>query len=92
MEHLETFVTENIPEVFSDKHLNKARQSRLRGMLMSYVKGYVNDAEIKAVCEGVNPHNCKFKIKVACWLIRFHPRLLKILYPMYKSLRKIMKR
>ena len=92
MEHVETFVTANIPEVFNDKHLNKTRQSRLRGMLMSYVKGYVNVAEIKAVCKRVNPHNCKFKIKVVCWLIRFYPRLLKILYPMYKSLRKLRKR
>ena len=85
--HLEAFVETHIPEVFEEKHLEKARQSRLRGMLMFYAKGYVDEEKVRAACEEADPENCSFRMRTACRIIRFCPWLMKVLYPVYRPFR-----
>ena len=85
--HLEAFVETHIPEVFDEKHLKKARQSRLIGMLMFYVKGYVDTEEVRAAWEGADPEDCSFRMRTASRIIRFCPWLMKVLYPVYRPFR-----
>lgn len=88
-QHLEAFIETHIPEIFSERHLKAARQSRLRGMIISYVKGYVDVEEVRAACEGVNLKDCSFRIRTACRIIRLYPLLIKILYPAYRPFRML---
>ena len=85
--HLEAFMETHTPEIFSERHLKIVRQSRLSGMMTFYAKGYVDAAEVRAACEGVDQRDCGFRIRTACRIIRFCPGLLKILYPVYRPFR-----
>ena len=85
--HLEAFVETHIPEVFDEKHLKKARQSRLSVMLRFYAKGYVDEEEIRAAWKEADPENCSFRMRTACRIIRFCPWLMKVLYPVYRPFR-----
>lgn len=85
--HLEAFVETHIPEVFDEKHLKKARQSRLIGMLMFYAKGYVDAEEIRAAWKKADPKSNSFRMRTACRIIRFCPWLMKVLYPIYRPFR-----
>ena len=90
--HLEAFVNTHIPGIFTEQHLWKARQLRLNGMIVSYINGYMDAAEIKAIYSGLKGHECSIKFKVAFQLIRICPRLLKIIYPVYRSSKMLMRK
>ena len=85
--HLEAFVESHIPEVFDEKHLKKARQSRLKDMLVFYAKGYVDAEKVRAACEGTDSEDYTFRLRTACRIFRFCPWLMKILYPVYRPFR-----
>lgn len=86
-QHMEAFVETHTPEVFSERHLKNARQSRVSRMMILYEKGYVDAAELKAACEGADLKEYGFRFRTVCLIIRFCPGLLKILYPVYRPFR-----
>lgn len=86
-EHLEAFVESNIPEIFSQKHLNKVRQTRLHGWLIFYIKRYIDAGEIRAALDDLDLKDYNFSYKAACWILRFCPGLLRILYPVFRPFR-----
>lgn len=90
--HLEAFVESHIPEVFDEKHLKKARQSRLKDMLVFYAKGYVDAEKVRAACEGTDSEDYTFRLRTACRIFRFCPWLMKALYSVYRLFRILMRK
>ena len=86
-EHLEAYIESNIPEIFSEKHLKKVRQTRLHGLIVFFVKGYIGAGEIRTAIDGLNLKDYSFRYKAALWILRFCPGVLMILYPVFRPLR-----
>ena len=87
--HLEDFVKSNIPEVFSGEHLKKVRQTRLHGLMVFYVKGDIGAGEIREALDGPDLKDYSFRYKAACWILRFCPGLLRIIYLVYHPFRML---
>ena len=88
-EHLEAFVESHIPEVFSEKHLQKLRQARLAGLVNFFVAGNIGTEEIRGAFAEVKLKNSSTRFKMTSWIVRFCPSLLRILYPVYRPLRML---
>ena len=86
-DHLTAFVEKNIPEVFSVEHLKIVRQMNMGGMIAGYARGIIETAEIRAICEGIEPVDLSFRFRTAAWMIRHCPELLRIIYPVYRPFR-----
>lgn len=86
-DHLTVFVETHIPEVFSEEHLWKVRQRRLAGMMVGFVRGAVKSSEIRAACEGIRLAGLSFRFRIAMWMIRRCPWLLRMIYPVYRPFR-----
>lgn len=91
-EHLEAFVESNIPEIFSEEHLKKVRKNRLHGWLIFYVKGYIGAGETKAAMKGLGLKDYSFRYKATCWILRFCPGVLRILYPVFRPFRLLVRK
>lgn len=84
-----TFVKTHTPEVFDEMDVRRIRGSWLRVMLVSYARGQVGLADVKAACEGVRPGELGFRVRMGYRIIRLCPGLLKILYPVYRPFREL---
>ena len=58
-------------------------------MLVSYARGQVGLADVKAACEGVKSGELGFRARAGYQIIRLCPGLLKILYPVYRPFREL---
>ena len=87
--HLEAFVKENIPEVFTQEHLKRCRQARLNEMIGYYLKFLPGKDEkefydeLRQIGGIIGSENCGIRTKVCYWIIRFCPRGLRLLYQAY---------
>jgi glycosyltransferase involved in cell wall biosynthesis len=94
---LESFVEENISNIFSNRHLTRLRQRRINGMVSYFVRIYGNDnssceelrQRIKAEGKKCGLGECSVRRKVFYRIICSCPRLLYIIRPIYKLLRSI---
>lgn len=91
-EHLEAFVESNIPEIFSEKNLRKVRQARLHGWLIFYVKGHIGAGEIREALDGLDLKDYSFRFKAAIRILRICPGLLRILYPIFRTFRMLVRK
>lgn len=92
--HMEEFIQNHIPEIFSDEHLKKIRQSRLSGMIAGYIKGRMNAEfrvklrnEIIAIGKETGMEWYSFRIRTGYHIVRICPWLLRIIYPVYRPFR-----
>ncbi len=97
--HYEAFLCSHIPDVFTEEHLNEARQIWLHFMMESYVNLSWNRGEagkdfrialreqILNKAEQTGIAQCAFRTKAACRLLRSCPWALKMLFPVFSSIR-----
>ncbi len=87
IDHLAAFVEEHIPEVFGEEHLRKVRQMNLGSMMAYYARGRVDTSEIRAACEEIGTAGLSFRFRIAMWMIRRCPWMLRMIYPVYRPIR-----
>lgn len=83
------FVEAHYPEVFSEVHVRNARQSRLNRKILACLNGNANIDEVKSACKGANLNGFSFKSQMAYQILCHSPWLLKVIYPVYRSLRNL---
>ena len=91
-EQIITFVEKHIPEVYSEKHLRMAKQSALMRIISAYLDGYMELLEIQAACKNIDPEELAFRVKTAYHMIRICPLLLKLIYPVYRFFRSVVRK
>ena len=91
-DNLFAFVKEHTPEVFNETHLSSIRQAWLREKMVSYTRGQVGLADVKAACDGVKSGELGLRVRVGYWIIHFCPGLLKVLYPVYRPFRLLVRK
>ena len=100
-QHFEEFVRANTPSVFSFEELNRARQAAFNGMLISYVrysgkkydlgKDFLDRLRTQTIetGEALGSGSMDLRRKTAYAMMRTCPALLKISYPAYRAVRKL---
>lgn len=83
------FVKTHTPEVFDEMDVRRIKGSWLRVMLVSYARGQMELADVKAACERVKAGELGFRAMVGYRIIQLCPGLLKILYPVYRPFREL---
>lgn len=91
--YIEHFVESHIPEIFSNEHLKECNRKTL-GLLMHeyvHVKNSVFAKELENhfidLVEQTGIANCDLTVRIGYYMIRFNPRLMKILYQTWFSFR-----
>ena len=88
---LNTFIWEHIPEVYSSKDLLERQQKWLRYMISWYVKASPPSEEIRkriiSFTDEVGIGNFEFKTRMAYYMLRSAPWLLKAAYLIYYPVR-----
>ena len=87
--HLQAFIESHVPEVFSERHLMKAKQDRLSSLLSFYAEGYMSEAEIREALAGCDLKDYNFRFKAALRILTFCPELLRVLYLVYRFSRML---
>lgn len=91
-DHIIAFVKKNSPEVFSETDLYIVLKSRMSTMLKFYVKGAADIRNLRSTCENLDPQKLGLRGKMAYYMIRWSPWLLKVFYPVYHPLRMLLLR
>ena len=91
--YIEHFVESHIPEIFSNEHLKECNRNTLRLLMHEYVhvKNSVFAKELENqiidLAEQTGIANCDLKVRIGYYMIRFNPKLMKILYRIWFSFR-----
>ena len=86
------FVKTHTPEVFDEMDVRRIKGSWLRVMLVSYARGRMRMADVEAACEGMKLGELGFRAWMGYQIIRLCPWLLKILYPVYRPFRELVRK
>ncbi|MBP5208269.1 MAG: glycosyltransferase family 2 protein [Clostridia bacterium] len=94
-ERMETFVEDNIPDIYTSDHLKIMKQDRLRRMIIYYDKFIPQKGEgsgefrkwmrkqIIELKKKVGFRNCSFVMKASYYIIWLCPWLMRLLTPLY---------
>lgn len=90
--HLDAFVLEHIPEIFSQDQVKKTRQSCINTMMVQYVKNSVDpefarELKRQIIDTGKKAEDYGLRTRVAFLLFRISPWLLKVSYSIYYPMR-----
>ena len=91
--YIEHFVESHIPEIFSNEHLKECNRKTLHSLMNGYghVKNCVFAKELENhiidLVEQTGIANCDLTVRIGYYMIRFNPRLMKILYQTWFSFR-----
>lgn len=88
-EQIIRFVEEH-SDVFDETYINKARETRMYGVLRYYAKGTASVEELRKSAGNIDPKKCGSRGRTIYALIRRCPWMLKVLYPMYEVSRRRM--
>lgn len=91
--YIEHFVGSHIPEIFSSEHLKECNRKTLRSLMSEY--GHVKNSafakelenQIIDLIEQTGIANWDLKVRIGYYMIRFNPRLMRILYRIWFSFR-----
>ena len=91
------FVRDNTPAIFTPEQFEHVRQKRLNSMISAYIRycdaagedAFAIDLRQKIIVLGreTGIGNCGFRTRAAYRMLCSCPRLLKVLYPVYVSIR-----
>lgn len=91
------FVQDNTPRLFTPQQLKLVCQSYLNGMMSGYIRycgkyrgdAFAKEARRQIIVFGrkIGIDNVKFRMRVAYCMLCFCPWLLRLLYPVYHSIR-----
>ena len=100
-EHLEAFVFERIPEIYSKEHLKQVRIENIKYLITMYAvlpsrtEYDTTEAEEELKRQLTTPEVVRsvaesgFKTRVAWWMIFHCPQVLRRAYPVYHTIRSI---
>ena len=95
--HLDAFVQEHTPGIFTKDQLRRIRQSRINSMMIQYVKIHMDTEfaeelkrQVYTVIKGIGIKNCSFRTKAAYFMFRFCPWLLKVSWSIYHPVKMLM--
>lgn len=100
-DHFESFISKNIPVVFTEEQLRLKRQSRLNRMIFCYVRSKRDEKTIsredlrRQIIElgnEVGIESISLKNRMLFRMISCCPQFLKITYPVYHSSRELVRR
>ena len=86
-EHIIRFVEEH-SDVFDETYINKARETRMYGVLRYYAKGVATVQELRESARSIVPKKCGSRGRAIYGLIHCCPWMLKVLYPLYERTRR----
>ncbi len=94
--HYGRFVSENTPEIFTPAQCLRVQSGMLGGMIGQYVRCFgradIDSAALRerimALGGGIGAGGLKWKTRVALAMLRSCPWLLRMVYPMYQSVRQ----
>lgn len=90
LSHLEGIVRYNTPAIFREKDVQRVRIARLKSMIRGYAHGGLGEdlrKEIIATRDQIGLKNCNFRCRVAFFMVKHCPWLLKGAYSVYYPLR-----
>lgn len=103
--HFYSFIKDNTPRVFSQEHEDKWRRMRqdcFRNMISIYYCSVVKDRKVNDLAEAkaqiiqsgkeIGIETCSISTRLAYYLIRYCPLLLRIAYPAYHRIRNIQRK
>lgn len=90
--HREAYIQDHIPEIFSSEQLERQRASRLVVMISHYLKyngdkAFSTELRDEIITLEKQVGIKRFRPKVAFYMIRYYPWLLKAVYPAYRPIR-----
>ena len=101
MSHLESFVTKKTPQVFSNEQLKTFRYSLFEKAIKTYVDFYgrsdlewetfTNEIREQIVQEWEKKTNISIRMRTCYMMMRYCPWLLRIIYPKYVRLKKMVR-
>lgn len=104
LERIDSFMDAYTPEIFSEKQRKKTMHSRVTGMIVFYIHLLsLKETDRKSFCKTLRHkivhsvrefglEDFELRTKAAYWMLLNSPCLLKLLYPMYRTVRLFARR
>ena len=84
--HLENFVSSNIPEIFTEEHLQRIRRKRMEALLGVFAreeKGSAYRSDIQQLKQKLDQKKCERKMRIMLSVFSISPNLFRTLFRAY---------